>query len=285
MDREGRHEPLIDKQTFDLCQQVAAKHRNYACRKRKHNFLLRGIVYCNSCGMRYTAEWHSINSKERNNRIAYYHCNKRTGCNQPYVEADVLESAVQELVGGYQYTPEFIELVTQRVKGVLQQGREELGEKREALNQRKAALEVRRNRLEDLLVDGVVDGGTYKRKHADLESGISKIDEALGGLEEDRKADTSIIEEVLAMTRNIKRTYKKASHDMKRRYLRFFFDKIYVEDGKIVGVKHSPLFEALEQERKVILSNVWLRGKDSNLQPSPYSLPGLSAGRGTISYP
>ena len=29
----------------------------------------------------------------------------------------------------------------------------------------------------------------------------------------------------------------------------------------------------------------WLRREDSNLQPSPYSLPHISMGRGTISYP
>ncbi len=36
----GKHEPIIDKDLFDTCQYVLAKHRSFLIRKRKHNFLL-----------------------------------------------------------------------------------------------------------------------------------------------------------------------------------------------------------------------------------------------------
>lgn len=84
----GKHEPLIDKALFDHCQLIAAKKRHFLIRKHKFDFLLRGVVFCDKCGQRYTAEWHKVNSSQRD-KIGYYHCAKQKPCKSPYIEVEV----------------------------------------------------------------------------------------------------------------------------------------------------------------------------------------------------
>ena len=76
--------------------------------------------------------------------------------------------------------------------------------------------------------------------------------------------DASVANKVLAMTKDIASTYKTATTDAKRAYLRFFFDKIYVEDKKIVRVEYKPVIEVLNRAKLGILSINWLPRLDSN---------------------
>ena len=270
VERQGNHKPLIDKETFDLCKYVAAKHRNFASRKRKHNFLLRGFVFCKACGMRYTAEWHTINSKKYD-RIAYYHCNMRTGCKQPYVEMTDLETQVENQFKKLQFSKDFIDLVAEKTREVFETSREEIeGEKRGLVN-RRSGLEAKRNKLEDMLLDDTIDRQTFKRKHAELQREIDTLNNQIEEVDRKHNFDVSLIGEVLGLTRNIYRTYKEASPELKRHYLRFFFEKIYAENKRICEVKVSPFFAALQENRAVIIRDKWLRGLDSNQQPSGYT--------------
>ena len=81
----------------------------------------------------------------------------------------------------------------------------------------------------------------------------------------------------------IYRAYKKASFDLKRQYLGFFWEKFEVSNGIILNSYPSPLFDELLKAEEayfknsipknrenyrdsegVILTNVGLRGLDSN---------------------
>jgi len=47
---ENTHEPIIDKETFDLVQNIYEKNRNRS--EKSHEHLLRGFIYCKECGHR-----------------------------------------------------------------------------------------------------------------------------------------------------------------------------------------------------------------------------------------
>lgn len=67
-----------------------------------------------------------------------------------------------------------------------------------------------------------------------------------------------LIEEVLGFTRNIYQTYKDAPDFLKRYYLRFFYEKIFIKDKRIAKVTYTPMFNELIQAKKVILKDVGL---------------------------
>lgn len=260
----GKHEPLIDRGTFDLCQYVLAKHRNFVTRERKYDFLLRGFIFCKRCGCRYVAEWHTINSVARN-KIGYYHCSGRLCSPKRCVEIDELEKQVENIFRDFQFTDYFIEAVTREARAYFENSKGELEKERKGFLNKRRAIEAKRDALEERLLDGTIDRETFKRMHLKLEADIFGVDKQLTDLEGRRNLDVDKVEEVLALTRNIYQTYRDAPKDLKRHYLRYFFEKIVAEDGKIVEVTPNPVFRELKDIEEVILSNDWLRGQGSNL--------------------
>lgn len=260
----GKHQPIITKELFETCQYVLAKHRNFLIRRRIHNFLLRGFLYCHHCGQRYTAEWHKDNRKleKRGGKIAYYHCQKRdrNGCPAPYVEMDEIERLAKEEFRKLQFSQEFIDTVVRKTREILDNSRKGSASLKQGLQNQKTALEARRNRLEDMLVDGTVDRGTFKRKHNELQEQIMNIDGQLMEVDNKSKIDIDLIEEVLAFTRNIYKTYDEAPAFLKRHYLRFFFEQIVVKNRKIYKVVPTPIFKILKNRHEIIIRKTRLRG-------------------------
>ncbi len=259
----GKHKPIITKEMFDVCQYVLAKHRNFLIRRRIHNFLLRGFLYCHHCGQRYTAEWHKDNRKleKRGGKIAYYHCQKRdrNGCPAPYVEMDEIERLAKEEFRKLQFSQEFIDAVVRKTREILDNSRESSASLKQGLQNQKMALEAKRNRLEDNLLDATVDRDTFKRKHGELQEQIMNIDGQLMEVDNKSKIDIDLIEEVLAFTRNIYKTYDEAPAFLKRHYLRFFFEQIVVKNRKIYKVVPTPIFKILKNRHEIIIRTAQLR--------------------------
>lgn len=268
----GKHAPVISKNLFDTCQFVLAKHRDFLIRKRIHNFLLRGFIFCSECGQRFTAEWHKDSRKlaKRGGKIAYYHCQKRghNGCPGLYVEMETLEKLVLETISQIKFSQEFIDAVVGKTKAYVENARKISRSEIQALQNRKTALEGKRNKLEDALLDGTIDRTVFKRKHEELQTAIDAIEEQFCDIENRKRIDINLIEEVLAMTRNIVETYRTAPPFLKRHYLRFFYEKIFVKNRTIDHVVYTPIISSLQDNKGVIISPLQLPREDSNLQPS-----------------
>lgn len=259
----GKHEPIFNKDLFDTCQYVLAKHRSFLIRKRRHSFLLRGFVFCGDCGQRYTAEWHynAHKLKKRGGKIAYYHCPKhnRNGCPAPYVELTDLENQVEKAIKKMQFSKEFIESVINKTKEILENNRQDLNSQRMGLLNRKTGLEAKRNKLENSLLDETIGRETFKRMHTKMQDKIYKLNERIRELESKSNIDINLIEEVLSLTKNIYKTYKQAPKFLKRHYLRFFFEKIFVKNKKISEIQPTPIFLILQENHRVIIRTNQLR--------------------------
>lgn len=266
----GKHMPIISKDLFDTCQYVLAKHRNFLIRKRIHQFLLRGFVYCNECGQRYTAEWHvKPRFTKRNGKIAYYHCPKmnRNGCPAPYVEVGDLEKLVYDTVKSVQFSQEFVDAVVDKAREFVDKSRKTAGSEMQGCINQRTALEFKRNKLEDALLDNTIDRDTFKRKHEEIEEQIKLIDERTREIEAQSRVDIKLIEDVLNFTRDVGRTYDEAPDFLKRHFLRFFFEKIMVKDRKIENVIYTPVIASMVENNVVIIKNLVLPGLDSNQRP------------------
>lgn len=274
----GKHETLISKELFDLCQLVAAKHRDFLTRERKHDFLLRSFIFCARCGHRYTAEYHYAPKKlaKRGGKIAYYHCAKRTPCASPYVETEELEKKVAKHLKGIKFTQAFTEALTHKIKLYLEnRDSEETAERLGYMNKRQALI-GKRKILENRLYDDTIDRETFKRLHDELQNDINNLDVEMSKLEGNRKFDFDLLEEILSLTRNIPKTYKEAPKFLKKAYLNFFFAKIMIDNKKIVGTEFSPLIKELIEQKSVILRKTWLPRVDSNHGPIAYKNPKVS---------
>ena len=104
---------------------------------------------------------------------------------------------------------------------------------------------------------------TYQRQYARLQDEIELLDNQLNELDVQYKMDVTIIDEVLALSRNIYQTYLDAPDFLKRHYLRFFFDAIYIDGKKITKIVETPLFSVLRNQHHIIIREHWLPALDS----------------------
>jgi len=257
----GKHTPIISKELFETCQYVLAKHRNFLVRRRKHDYLLRGFLYCIHCEQRYTAEPHPNHSISKPGLVHYYHCQKRgrNGCPAPYVEMSDIEYLVEKEFQKLEFSEVFIKTVIKKTREVLENNRKSSSSVFQGIINQKNALELRRNNLEDALLDGTIDRDTFKRRHSELQQQILNLDDQILELDNKSKIDVDLIEEVLAFTRNIHQAYLEAPQFLKRHYLRFFFEQFVVKNRKIYKVVPTPIFKILKNRHEIIIRNVQLR--------------------------
>ncbi|MBI3103533.1 recombinase family protein [Candidatus Daviesbacteria bacterium] len=247
----GKHEPIIDKETFDLVQKILDEKGAFGLRKRKHNFLLRGIVFCKDCGRRYVAEWHYHEKyKTGNGRIGMYHCSqtgKRGKCPSRYVLLTDLEQQVQDQVEKLEFKQDFIDAVNKYINEVYTDSIERVKVFRKGICNRRDAIEMRKEKIETDYGNNKIPAELLLRLNAKLDAEMLAIQKELAEVEKIRTVDISVVNDVLELTRNIARSYAKADIDHKRAYLHFFFQKIWAKDKKIVEVEYTPALQVLNE--------------------------------------
>ena len=273
MEGQGKHIPLIDKETFDLVQIILADKGQYEIRKRKHNFLLRGIIFCEDCGRRYTAEFH-YHKKYINGggKLGMYHCNglgkRGTGCKAKYITVTELEELVEQEVAKLEFKPEFIEAVKNNIQKVYENKSHEIQLTKKAAFNRRDGIETQRERIEQQLLDGHIGGELFSRLNAKLDANMLVVQKELADINKIHTIDTSIIDEILVFTNNIIKRYNEVDNDHKRAFLHFFFKEIFVKDKQIVRVTYTPALQVLNEAKLGIFSHNWLALLDSNQKPS-----------------
>jgi site-specific DNA recombinase len=93
--RPGRHEALIDRDTFDRVQEVLDGHRASGDRSHKHSHYLKGSIYC-ACGKRLGYGRH----RGRHGGVYdYFSCLSRVQrggrCSAPYFRVEPVERAIE----------------------------------------------------------------------------------------------------------------------------------------------------------------------------------------------
>ena len=90
----GSHEPLVSIETFARVQSILHSRAQSREKPSKHTHYLRGTLFCKRCG----SSMGFVRAKGRSDYYDYFFCwsrHKRTGCDLPYVSAEILESQVE----------------------------------------------------------------------------------------------------------------------------------------------------------------------------------------------
>lgn len=239
----GKHEAIITKELFDKCQRVMLENNRYACRRHKHNFLLRGFVFCNKCGQRYTAEYHPLKKK------AYYHCNRSNDqkkCTDKYVEVFDLENQIIEKFKGLQFSDDFIDKVVKKMRDIYEEKKSDVGNQKKQFMTSKINFERKLEIAEEKLINGIIDDAAFTKIKVRYREQIDGVEDEMHKLDQTKNLKIDVIQDVLALMRNIGKTYQKAPDDLKRLYLGLFWDQFKAEDKLIVEAIKSPIVLGLE---------------------------------------
>lgn len=95
VEHPGKHEPLIDSETFDRVQQVLQAHKQSSSRPQKHTPYLAGSIFCGRCGSKLI---YGVSTGRRGEQYPYWLCLGRhkykNGCDLPYLAEEKVEQVI-----------------------------------------------------------------------------------------------------------------------------------------------------------------------------------------------
>lgn len=236
----GKHEPIISAELFYRVQEIL-KHRSVDCgEKGRLHFLLRGTVYCHVCGQRLTGEVHP--------RGSYYRCipdHHGSKCDQPYIPVETLDGQLEALYANLQPPKKVLQMLKREMDMI---ARKRTGAaKREIERARKTLedLESKELKLLDEMLSGKLDRRIYERLQIKYTEQKGQAEARLAQMEVDYKDPLDFLDKCITVASMLLPLHQRFDYGERKSLLRAVFEKIYVEDKKIVAVEFTPPFKVL----------------------------------------
>jgi len=260
-EKTGKYPPMITLAEHKKVLEIMNSNNNYACRRRKYNFLLRGFIFCDICGQRYVGEKHPTKNKE------YYHCSsRRTHSNKGQnVEVSYLEQQIKEQFKHVQFSEKVIARALDKLQKLYQKQNGEIAGQTQILNNKKKAIEARRDIAEQKLLRGVLTDEDFKRLRDGFTMELDAIQTQIGELAEQRELKIDVIAEVIKLSRDIYKAYLTADPELRRHYIALFWERFIVRDKEIVKAIPTRLIAVMQKEGRVRLDSKWLPLSPLNL--------------------
>jgi site-specific DNA recombinase len=251
---EGRYKRLIERSTFDICQDVlGGKNRRTGTPEHP---LAGGLIRCAFCGQSITGE--RIRRKLKDGGVrehVYYRCaNNHPGADHPTIrwKAEDLEQAiVDDLAKLRMPTPELAAWFRSALSTALTDLTAYRRRQATALAKRKSELASMQDRLLNAYLGGTVEEAVYKAKSNELKAEAAKADEALTTLGD---ADPARCESALALfdwSQRASEYWLGSNNAVRREILDFICLNRTLGDANLVTTKRKPFdvfAERLEME-------------------------------------
>ena len=230
---DGRHEPLIDQETFDRVQVLLDEKRVAGERPQTRSHYLRGSVYCGECGQRLT---YAVTTGRNGGKYPYFFCMGRingTACPQ---RANIRPELIEAAIARYyrerpiELTPEDVERRTAAIEALVAVSQEAVVQVREAktaLIGKLQAQQVRLIRLHAQEGDDV-SPDAFRSERARMQAEISNAEQSLAETEQRLSLDAAQLRMALELAPNVAAVYEEGDADLKRGYNQAFFGKLYV---------------------------------------------------------
>jgi site-specific DNA recombinase len=250
---EGRHDQLIDQDTFDAVQALLDEKRLAGERPQHRKHYLRGSVFCGECGKRLVFGF----STGRNGlKYPYFFCAGRinaTACSQrASIRPELIETAIQRY-----YVERPIELrpsdVQQRqaaVRAIAAVSQGAIIQVQRAKRSLIESLEARQDALVDMrFAEKSISPKLFKRRQDQLQTELDAAHESLAESERQLEIKVGQLEIALQLAQNVAGCYAQADEPTKRRLNQAFFKKVYVRpewdeaDQRYVRIDRAELTE------------------------------------------
>lgn len=254
---QGRHQPLIDRSTFQTCQdRLQGKTRRT---KAKINLPLSGGLFtCDHCGAMITGERIKRKLKGGGVRLHdYYRCaNNYPDSEHPSVRwrADDLEDAIVADLAKLRMPDDE---VANWFRSSLQVAFSQIGDhqrnQRMALSKRRSELATMNDRLLNAFLAGSIDEPTFNAKLAALRDEAAQIEERLGNVVTLEPPDVRAALAVFEFSQNVPDLWRGSKMLEKRRILETLSLNRMLGDVTLVLEKRKP-FDELAKRLEIQLS-------------------------------
>ena len=274
----GRHQPLITRETFETVQEILASHRAGE-RRRLHLHYLKSTLWCANCGSRLSFQ----RAHGHGGVYDYFFCGgrhkKRTDCRLPYLPVDEVERAVEEHWRRQraQLRESFAERARSRLTAELERQRQLAAPELAFAHKRVEELSSERRRLAREVVRGTFPADLAAEEHDRIQR---ELDEANRMLATSELVFGKIERDLETALRFLGKTYEiyvNGGPHVRRLANQVFFGRLLVGEGpRVYG-------QPLEPFRG--LSVLGSEGAPSMNEPAPVhgelALAGVSSGQGS----
>ncbi|NOZ22051.1 MAG: recombinase family protein [Planctomycetes bacterium] len=219
----GKHQPLVDLHTFDLCRDIL-KGKGRRTRRLIHTYA-DGLFLCEHCGRMMTGE--RIKRKHTDGSVKvhrYYRCaDNQPPADHPRVrwrEADVERAVLTELESLRIPTPELSDWLRDCLRHALGQLGDDQAQQKRVLGRRRIELEKQRERLLKLYLDDQLDTVAYQEIAAGLQRQMKEIETGIAALDGIGSGYPGIVDRVFDFTQAPTEGWRQISMGGKQRILR-----------------------------------------------------------------
>ena len=234
----GKHEPLVDSQTWQTVQTILASRR-YGERQRIHNHFLKSTVVCGQCGARLSVQ----NAKNSKGTIyPYFVCARRCrlhDCAFTAVLIDVVEERMSDLYRTIQLSTADRTQIEHYLHDELSQIEGDKAKAVRSLTTRRTNIEDRRRRLLHAHYEGAVPLDLLKEEQAELSTELNQIERQLAAYQADAAEVRQHLTQALDLLEDCHRLYQAAPDHLKKLLNQVFFQRVLVnplidEEGRVV---------------------------------------------------
>src|SRR6476659_1481422 len=289
----GRHEPLIDEDTFNRVQVLLDEKRVAGERPQKHHHYLKGSVFCGECGRRLV---YSLSRGKNGRRYAYYFCASRASGSscamRDNIRPELIEDAIQRYYVGrpVQLTAEQVAKRTDAIERLVAVSQGAVMHVKTAKIELIDKLKAQQSRLLRLHVEegDDISPDAFRDERARLQTDIKAAETSLAATEERLDLDATMLRLALELAEDVAEVYRDGPESLRRGYNQAFFKKLYVmperdeETGELaVRVANAELTEpyavllADELAPGVLAEAEAIAGAAESSEGSPEGLPAV----------
>ena len=234
----GKHEPLVDEETWQAVQAVLGSHRSGE-RERMHNHSLKSTVVCGQCGSRLLVQ----NTKNGKGVLyPYFICARRQrlhDCSFKAVLIEVVEAQMQEVYRRLHVSEADRQEIERYLLAELARIEGEKDRNVRSLTVRRTNLEDERRRLLQAHYGGAVPLELLKEEQDRLGRELAEIQRQLDAYQADAKLVRAHVEQALDLLEDCYRLYMAAPDHLRKQLNQVFFERVLVnpavdEDGRVI---------------------------------------------------
>jgi site-specific DNA recombinase len=236
----GRHEALIDRETFEKVQQILESAMLSGNRTRKHKHYLRGSIFCGYCGRRMV--FHLV--RGRGGLYEYFGClshqDRRGSCGARHLQVHHVEDAVERFYAGVCLTPRQQQIVREAVEkhaGALLQTAQRESERHA---RRLQELQREQQKLLHLFYKGSVAEEVLAAEQSRIEAERAEARRWGEAAAHDAGEVTQRLEEALKLLKKSHIAYTRADPNVRRLLNQALFDALLIRDEDVAEAKPAP---------------------------------------------
>ena len=227
----GRHEPLIDQETFWAVQAILDERNESREKVRVHHHYLKGSLFCDRCGSRLI---YSRNRSGTGDYYEYFSCAGRLdGCDLGYIPAGMIEAEVEAFYRRLTLPGELAVDIGRQLEEQIADSQLDTGKQAKRARTRLTKLEGERDRLLQAYLDEALELEQFKREQDRIAREIAEATRAIEGPRHQSDQLIEMLGIVLYLCQHLSVAYEAAPLELRRKLNRTLFRQIRVDHNGV----------------------------------------------------